>query len=190
MGASLHAKYLETSRASKAKWASRNRERINAKRRERRLKTRAGRLKGKLCLNCEVLLVGRLNWSPGRTNLYCRKCLTENREEARRHRWRRYYYRKTGKEPTHKHRNKVARRPPRLGPKKYEYLLAEKPAVAPKTKQAAPPKPQFIKRSEKSGVLVCLCGNRYLKTRQDQTHCLHCIAYGVDSRALTSNGVI
>jgi hypothetical protein len=64
-GVSLHAKYLETSRASKAKWASKNRERINAKRKERHLKARAGRLEGKVCLNCEVLLVERLNWSPG-----------------------------------------------------------------------------------------------------------------------------
>jgi hypothetical protein len=90
-GVSHHARYLETGRASKARWSAANRESINAKRHERRLKQRMARLGSNKCLNCEILLVERLNWARGRSKLYCRKCLTEYREEVRRHRWRRCY---------------------------------------------------------------------------------------------------
>lgn len=84
----------------KDKWASKNRDRINAKRRARRLVGRKERLGDKTCIACEILLVERLEIDGGRTALYCRKCLTEYRAQTRRHRWRRYYYRKRGIKPT------------------------------------------------------------------------------------------
>jgi hypothetical protein len=70
--------------------------------------------------------------------------LDENRTEARRHRWRRYYYRKIGKQPAVKPRSA-----PTTGPKKYEHLFIEEP-IMPKPKTTTP-KPQFIKRREKGG---------------------------------------
>ena len=64
----------------------------NEKRKARRLEQRKQRLLGKHCLNCEILLAERLEDS-GRSYVYCRKCLTEYKDEARRNRWRRYYKR-------------------------------------------------------------------------------------------------
>jgi len=167
MGASLHGKYLQTSRASKANWAADNRHRINGRRRERRLLQRAARLKGKHCTNCEALLVERLDWSPGRSYLYGRKCLDENRVEARRHRWRRYYYRELGKAPAPK------ARACRSGPTKYDYLFTDEPTMLTQPQSKAP-KTRLLKRREHKGGLVCACGSRYLKTRSGQTRCLHC----------------
>jgi hypothetical protein len=42
----------------------------------------------------------------------------------------------------------------------------------------------------KSKIILCPCGNRYLKTRQGQTHCLRCIAYGGDNRQLASRAMV
>lgn len=64
----------------------------NEKRRARRLEKRKEALASKHCLNCDILLAARLIDS-GRSFLYCRKCLTEYRAEARRNRWKRYYER-------------------------------------------------------------------------------------------------
>lgn len=90
---SNHYKYLETSKRSKAAWAARNKERINAKRRERRKKATLQRLKGTKCLNCEIYITER-SLKPKRVRLYCEECVRYYPIEVRRHRWRRYYYRK------------------------------------------------------------------------------------------------
>lgn len=37
----------------------------------------------------------------------------------------------------------------------------------------------WIEKPNKTAILVCECGNRYLKTRPNQTRCLRCIAFGV-----------
>lgn len=63
----------------------------NARRKQRRLEARKERIKDKHCLNCTILLAARLE-DAGRSYLYCRKCITDYKDEARRNRWRRYYY--------------------------------------------------------------------------------------------------
>lgn len=94
---STYRKYYEANR----RYVETHREERNAKRRAKRLAARLTLLEGKKCLNCEILLVARLGIDNGRSYLYCRKCITEYSTEARRHRIRRYYYRKKGiKEPT------------------------------------------------------------------------------------------
>ena len=35
---------------------------------------------------------------------------------------------------------------------------------------------QWIERPQKSVILICICGNRYLKTRLKQEKCLRCIS--------------
>ena len=64
----------------------------NAKKRLKRLGERKERFKDKHCLNCDIFISERLI-DKGRSYLYCRKCLTEYKDEARRNRWRRYYER-------------------------------------------------------------------------------------------------
>jgi hypothetical protein len=181
---SLHAKYLETSRRSKANWAARNRERINARRRERRLKVRAARLADKHCLNCTAKLSERLDWSPGRSYLYCRKCLDENPAEVGRHRTRRYFYRKTGLIPKDKELFMTRKR---HHPTKH-LPIEETPEAKPK--RVEPPKPIYIKRREKVAIVTCSCGNRYLPTRQGQSTCLPCIAYGGDNLSVRSRVMV
>ena len=171
----LHAKYLETSRASKASWAARNRDRINAKRRERRLKARAEKLSDKNCLNCEMMLTVRLNWSPGRSYLYCRKCLTEHREEVRRHRWRRYYNRKNGITPKRIRETFIV-------PLKSHPPMNEEP-TAPKTISKEFTIRVRVSKTTQTPISTCPCGNKYLKTRRGQNTCLPCIAYGDKSMA-------
>jgi len=77
------------------KWAMKNKHKIIAYRRKSRHEARLKRLEGKKCLNCEILISSRII-DKGRSYIYCRKCITEYKVEARRHRWRRYYYRKKG----------------------------------------------------------------------------------------------
>ncbi len=58
------------------------------------------------------------------------------------------------------------------------------------TKDRKPrPGVKYIK-SKNNPVLVCECGNRYLKTREGQERCLYCIAYGVDSSALRRGAMV
>ncbi|MEI7720106.1 MAG: hypothetical protein WCI89_02775 [bacterium] len=38
---------------------------------------------------------------------------------------------------------------------------------------------QWIERPNKTTILICLCGNRYLKTRLKQEKCLRCISRAV-----------
>jgi hypothetical protein len=188
MRASLHFKYPETSRASKARWSAQNRDRINARRRERRLKMRAVKLARKQCKNCTVLLVERLNWSPGRSYVYCRKCLTEHREEIRRHRWRRYYYRKNGIEPPKPKTEPISTR---------SFIETLKDAVIEEPMTVIPPDPfkafnhKQIRVAEKTRtpISICACGSKYLKTRRGQQTCLPCIAYG-DNSASRSRAMV
>ncbi len=35
---------------------------------------------------------------------------------------------------------------------------------------------QWIEKPNKTSILICVCGNRYLKTRRDQEKCLRCIS--------------
>src|SRR5665213_2747366 len=162
----LHAKYLATSRASKANWTAHNRDRINAKRRERRLRQRSARLAKRHCLNCTALLSERLDWSAGRSNLYCRKCLTEHPDEVRRDRCRRYYNRKNNIKPKRAHKSFIDR-------------LKQLPPIPmheePKQPTSKDPfrKEQFTLRYKDEGrtktpIAMCVCGNRYLKTRRGQ----------------------
>ena len=65
----------------------------NKKRQIKRLQERKTKLQGKHCLNCSILISERLI-DKGRSYLYCRKCLTEYKDEVRRNRWCRYYQRK------------------------------------------------------------------------------------------------
>jgi hypothetical protein len=48
---------------------------------------------------------------------------------------------------------------------------------------------KYIK-SRNNPVLICECGNRYLKTRHGQERCLRCMAYGVDSSALRREAMV
>ena len=86
----------ERMREYQRKWAKKNRDKINAARRKRRALKLLSKLEGKKCLNCEVLLSARLDWKPGRTYLYCRKCITEHPEEVNRDKCRRAYWKKKG----------------------------------------------------------------------------------------------
>lgn len=36
----------------------------------------------------------------------------------------------------------------------------------------------WIEKTSVTPILLCLCGNRYLKTRQGQTKCLRCLSQG------------
>ena len=58
-----------------------------------------------------------------------------------------------------------------------------KKAVIPQKPPKGPPKQfqqdgHWIVNPTKTHVLVCACGNRYLKTRPNQTVCLRCMAFG------------
>lgn len=70
-----------------------SRDERNARRRQKRLDLRKEKLKGKHCLQCDILIAELLE-DNGRSFLYCRKCIVEYKEETRRHRWRRYHQRK------------------------------------------------------------------------------------------------
>lgn len=70
-----------------------SKEEKNARKRQRRLTLRKEKVSGKHCLNCDILIAARLE-EKSRSYLYCRKCITEYKVEARRHRWRRYYHSK------------------------------------------------------------------------------------------------
>jgi hypothetical protein len=85
----------ERMKVYREKWALNNKHKIIEAKRRRRLKARLKKLEGKKCLNCEILLKARLV-DKGRSYLYCRKCISEHTLEVRRHKWRRYYYRKKG----------------------------------------------------------------------------------------------
>jgi hypothetical protein len=187
MGVSLHKKYLETSRVSKARWAANNRDRINAKRRERRLKARRERLAGQRCPNCTVLLSERLDYSSGHCILYCRKCVTDYPDEVRRHRWRRYHYRKTGTEPPK----------PKRESKSFIEAIKQIPVTIEEPMTIIPPDPfkgftikARVSDKTKTPILLCSCGNKYFKTRRGQTRCLHCVAYGGDNPALRSRAMV
>lgn len=78
-------------------WNKANRDKINAYKRAYRRRKLLQKLQDKHCLNCEVLLNQRLDWSKGRTYLYCRKCITEYPKEVNRHKCRRSYHKKKGK---------------------------------------------------------------------------------------------
>lgn len=80
-------KYRET----KQNWQKNNRERINQKRRELRARKKAKKMEGKFCLLCEIRMIGNSN----QTSLYCKDCNERYADKVRRHRWRRYYYKKT-----------------------------------------------------------------------------------------------
>ncbi len=73
-------------------WNKRNRDKINAYKRAYNLRQKQKKLQNQKCLNCEILLMER---SKG-TRIYCTKCVKEYPKEVRRHKWRRYYYRKKG----------------------------------------------------------------------------------------------
>lgn len=85
---------MTTYQKYKARGYVRDKAKHNAQRRAKRLAARLKALEGKQCLNCEILLVARLE-DGKRCYLYCRKCITEYSMEMQRHKWRRYYYRKT-----------------------------------------------------------------------------------------------
>lgn len=78
-------KYRET----KKNWAILNRLRINAKRRELRIRKKAKKMKGKVCLLCEIRMDYK-DYSYG-TRLYCKDCNQRYADKVRRHRWQRYY---------------------------------------------------------------------------------------------------
>ncbi len=40
----------------------------------------------------------------------------------------------------------------------------------------------WIEKTQKTAILVCECGNKYIKTRALQTRCLRCMAYISSSR--------
>lgn len=35
----------------------------------------------------------------------------------------------------------------------------------------------WIEKPEKTAILLCVCGNRYLKTRKEQVLCLRCVSF-------------
>lgn len=72
-------------------WAKRNRDRINARRRALRTLKRQQAMKDKRCLNCTIFMAERCKG----VRLYCESCVKNYPEEVRRHRWRRYWHRKT-----------------------------------------------------------------------------------------------
>lgn len=94
MQVSTYKKYYEANR----RFIEKNRDTINARKRERRLAQRKEKLKGKHCLNCDILLVARLE-DKGRSYIYCRRCLTEYRREVMRHKWNRYSRKKKPVKP-------------------------------------------------------------------------------------------
>jgi hypothetical protein len=59
-----------------------------------------------------------------------------------------------------------------------------KPTSAPSTKRHTGPGKTFhkdghwIENPRKTSVLVCTCGNKYLKTRHGQNKCLRCLSMG------------
>jgi hypothetical protein len=60
---------------------------------------------------------------------------------------------------------------------------SNKPAPIPNKPSKGPPKHyqqdgHWIVNPNKTNVLVCTCGNRYLKTRPGQTLCLRCVSMG------------
>lgn len=92
---SLHYKYLETNRIAKKRWKENNRDYYNAWRRKHRAKKKAQMMEGKKCLNCEILMSERAKG----VRIYCRGCVDNYPLEVRRHKWRRYYYKKMGRMP-------------------------------------------------------------------------------------------
>jgi len=38
---------------------------------------------------------------------------------------------------------------------------------------------KWVERPRKSEVLLCVCGNKYLKTREKQIVCVRCLSHGV-----------
>lgn len=63
--------------------------RDNLVRKKKRGLLREKRLAGKQCLLCTI----RMDKHSSHSRIYCDDCLTRFPDEARRHRWQRYYYR-------------------------------------------------------------------------------------------------
>jgi hypothetical protein len=52
--------------------------------------------------------------------------------------------------------------------------------LAKPVKKTVPQPGQYVYRPLKCAVISCSCGDKYIKTRKNQTHCLRCIIEGRD----------
>lgn len=73
---------VEQLRIWRREWALRNRDYVNMKRRERRLRKRVGIMGEKRCLLCDILMVSTFGGCR-RNKLYCNSCLTNDYERVR-----------------------------------------------------------------------------------------------------------
>ncbi len=83
-------KYQET----KENWRKLNRDRVNTKRRERRLQKRQEKLKDKRCLLCEFPFTSKFAGIMG-SRVYCEDCRERYPDGVRRDRWKRYWAKRT-----------------------------------------------------------------------------------------------
>ncbi|HVY72710.1 MAG TPA: hypothetical protein VG984_01505 [Candidatus Paceibacterota bacterium] len=84
--------------------------------------------------------------------------------------------------------NKTKKTKSRVAPKKAVKVIVKKPSLAevsttprPNMQLQGPHKTfqqdgHWIEKPNKTAILICICGNRYLKTRPKQEKCLRCVS--------------